>query len=236
MENYKCDFCGNDYKEYPSNVKNNIKNFCSNKCKNNSLRGQKIYRINSIHLKPGDTLKNLTLVKYTIEDNRCFWECKCDCGNIVKRREDHLKMLLKESRTISCGCKAKIAPKGSKSQKWRGVGKLSGHYFCLIQKRCKNKNLELGITIEDAWNLFLEQNEKCALSGIELTMAESRRTDEEMTASLDRKDSEKGYIKGNVQWVHKDINLMKNILTQDRFIELCRLVTKNNPLYSSVAT
>jgi len=44
------------------------------------------------------------------------------------------------------------------------------------------------------------------------------------TASLDRIDNNKGYIKGNVQWVLKDINKMKNIHTQDYFIELCKLV------------
>ena len=29
------------------------------------------------------------------------------------------------------------------------------------------------------------------------------------TASLDRIDSTKGYVRGNIQWVHKDINWFK---------------------------
>jgi len=36
-----------------------------------------------------------------------------------------------------------------------------------------------------------------------------------------------GYIKGNVQWVLKDINMMKQQYSQSRFIELCKMVTKN---------
>jgi hypothetical protein len=45
------------------------------------------------------------------------------------------------------------------------------------------------------------------------------------TASLDRVDSVTGYIPSNVQWVHKDINLMKNRFGQAYFRELCRRVS-----------
>ena len=44
------------------------------------------------------------------------------------------------------------------------------------------------------------------------------------TASLDRIDSSKGYVKGNVQWVHKDINKMKTDFEQSIFIKLCKSV------------
>ena len=37
--------------------------------------------------------------------------------------------------------------------------------------------------------------------------------------SLDRIDSSKGYEENNVQWVHKDINLMKNKYDNKYFIE-----------------
>jgi len=33
---------------------------------------------------------------------------------------------------------------------------------------------------------------------------------------------------GNVQWVHKDINLMKGCLDQVEFVNLCREVTTHN--------
>jgi len=47
-------------------------------------------------------------------------------------------------------------------------------------------------------------------------------------ASLDRIDSSIGYVNDNVQWVHKDINMMKRIYTQEYFIYLCKLVSENN--------
>jgi hypothetical protein len=46
----------------------------------------------------------------------------------------------------------------------------------------------------------------------------------ERTASLDRIDSSFGYIEGNVQWVHKDINIIKLDYDQDYFIKICSAV------------
>ena len=50
----------------------------------------------------------------------------------------------------------------------------------------------------------------------------------EITASLDRIDSNKGYIKNNVQWVHKHINTMKMHMTDREFIDMCKKVAKHN--------
>lgn len=48
------------------------------------------------------------------------------------------------------------------------------------------------------------------------------------TASLDRIDSGKGYEVGNVQWLHKDVNMMKRHYSTDYFKHLCRLVSINS--------
>ena len=40
--------------------------------------------------------------------------------------------------------------------------------------------------------------------------------------------SNKGYIENNIQLVHKDVNMMKGSLTQERFIELCKMVANHN--------
>ena len=37
-----------------------------------------------------------------------------------------------------------------------------------------------------------------------------------------------GYIKGNVQWVHKDINYMKSNFEQPYFIDVCKMIAKKN--------
>jgi len=47
------------------------------------------------------------------------------------------------------------------------------------------------------------------------------------TASVDRIDSSIGYVMGNIQWVHKDINKMKSDFSQELFIAWCGLVASH---------
>jgi len=85
--------------------------------------------------------------------------------------------------------------------------------------------------MEYLWNLFLEQNKKCALSGLELILnprwsqQNKGRMENVQTASLDRIDNTKGYILGNVQWVHKQVNFMKGTMEQKEFIKFCKLIS-----------
>lgn len=112
---------------------------------------------------------------------------------------------------------------------WRGHGEISGAYWCSIRSRAPGRNLDFSITIEEAWEVFLKQNRKCVYSGLELIFATKivfpART--EQTASIDRIDSDKGYIPNNIQWVHKDVNKMKQFFTDERFKELCLLIGRN---------
>lgn len=104
------------------------------------------------------------------------------------------------------------------------VGDLSSGYWTNIINNAKTRNLEFSITPEYAWMLFVNQNYKCSLSGIDLNL----KTIYEITASLDRINSSLGYVESNVQWVHKDINIMKNVLKNDDFIDICILVANHS--------
>ena len=55
--------------------------------------------------------------------------------------------------------------KGKESRYWTGYEDISGHYIKSIEHGAKNRNLQFDITIEEIWNLFIEQNKKCALTG-----------------------------------------------------------------------
>ena len=78
-----------------------------------------------------------------------------------------------------------------------------------------------------AWEQFLKQNRNCALSG-EALRFQTKCKSSDGTASLDRIDSSHGYIGGNVQWVHKDINYMKMDLDNAKFIDWCRKVAQHS--------
>ena len=55
------------------------------------------------------------------------------------------------------------------------------------------------------------------------------------TASLDRIDNSLGYTLENTQWVHQDLNFMKNKLPESKFINWCKIVSdyQSNTVHSS---
>jgi hypothetical protein len=156
-------------------------------------------------------------------------KCNCDCGNVcIVSLSD-----LKHKNKKSCGCS--FGESGEKSKCFTGYKEISGKYFSSIKRTSmggsnKRKRLrkEFDITIEYIWDLFIKQEKKCALSGLSLKFS-TRTERNDGNCSLDRVDSDKGYIKGNVQWVHKNVNIMKNKFKESEFINLCKLIAcKNN--------
>jgi len=160
--------------------------------------------------------------------NTRFW-CECSCG---KLKEVGAPDLLDKKSTQ---CRKCSTQKFSKN-KVKMCGDIPYSIWNAIQNKSKLKNKEFLISIEYAWNIFLSQNKKCALSGQDIGFHVIRRYTKKgwkesrwiHTASLDRIDSSKGYIEGNIQWIHKDINWMKNSFNQDYFIKICKLIAEYN--------
>jgi len=143
------------------------------------------------------------------------WLCECACGSLKQIPSWSLVSGLSKT----CGC----SRKGKNNHNWKGYKEISGNRWNDIIQNAKARNLVLEITIKDIYDLFKEQQGLCALTGIELKLGEGSNRG---NASLDRIDSDKGYINGNVQWIHKDINRMKNSFSQEYFIKMCKLVAK----------
>jgi len=118
---------------------------------------------------------------------------------------------------------------GKPRKKTKKFGEIHQSYLYLLEDRANRKNLKFNLSGKYLWNLFLKQNRRCALSGIEIVFPKAwgAKSKTRITASLDRVDSNKGYVIGNVQWVHKQINTMKMNMSDSEFINLCRMVTKN---------
>ncbi|MEK6881027.1 MAG: hypothetical protein AABY22_15520 [Nanoarchaeota archaeon] len=153
--------------------------------------------------------------------NSAFVECKCECGKIEKIR----CVGLKNGRTKNCGKKCPIRKYGKENINFKGHEKIYASKWIQIQNNAKSGNRKFEITIQQIWDLFLKQNRKCALSGLYLEIANGSKNN---AASIDRIDSSKGYTPDNIQWVHKRVNIMKNVATQEEFIEWCRKITKAN--------
>lgn len=90
----------------------------------------------------------------------------------------------------------------------------------------KVKGLAYNINVTYVKELYERQDGVCALSGEVLTVAGDRYLSNMI--SLDRVDSSKGYIMGNVQWVCVKYNMMKAHATQEDFINMCKQVWENS--------
>ena len=119
-----------------------------------------------------------------------------------------------------------------KSHNNKTVGEISGKYWASLSKNAQKRNIELTATMQEAWEIFLNQKRRCFYTGLKITHKKylKRINNKEIyslgTASIDRKNSNLGYTKENIQWVHKDVNYMKMSLNEKYFVKLCKLISR----------
>lgn len=135
-------------------------------------------------------------------------------------------------RCSSCAGKQVVLSEGfTKSWKGEKCGELNKTLFSHIKSKALERNLEFNLSQQFLWDLLVQQNFKCKLSGIQIYISTKIKNGNPdfnfITASLDRIDSKKGYFIGNVQWVHKDINKMKMDFPNEYFIQMCVEISKN---------
>ena len=190
---------------------------CTSKCVWNHLRQHNINQRSRRYDIIGKQFGKLVVLSMSPNHNyrsrASRWICKCDCGN---EKEISGQKLITH-RVKSCGCLART------SSNFSGHGSLSGKYWGHTQKGARERNLEFSITIKQAWDMFQKQNGKCALSGLPI---EIKRCSVH-TASLDRIDSSAGYTLDNIQWVHKDVQKLKNNFPEERLFFLCEKITSH---------
>lgn len=128
-------------------------------------------------------------------------------------RAASLKSTCTSCRTARNNTKRKGTKAKEKNPAWRGYKDIPGKVFSKLQRDARTRNIEFNILIEDLWEKYEKQQQRCALSGVYIKWGED--------ASVDRIDSNKDYTKDNIQIVHKTINMMKRDLDQDEFIRKC---------------
>ncbi len=142
----------------------------------------------------------------------------CYCGKTFYAKPNKIF----DGHTKSCGCLL-IKNGELKSKRYKEI---SYSYFKRIIRGAKLRRYKFNLTIKYLWNLFLKQNKRCAYSNQELTFSRNIcLKPQDQTASLDRKNNLKGYVVGNVQWIHKDINFMKQDMGDKEFIKMCKKIS-----------
>ena len=143
--------------------------------------------------------------------------CRCRCGIIRSICTSELV----RKHVKSCGC----INSNKTHHSWKGYGEIGLKFWHRIRANALSRGIKFEISIEWAWRLYLKQGGKCAITGIPIGFGKN------CTASLDRirksHNKEKvPYKIGNVQWVHKIVNMMKRDLSEEEFVEWCRRVAK----------
>lgn len=107
--------------------------------------------------------------------------------------------------------------------------KIYSCYWKHILFAANRRGIKVEVSKEYVLDLYKKQNGRCVLTGIKLIMVKNSKEwkRREQTASLDRIDSSKGYVEGNLQWIHKDVNQIKHNRRQDEFIKWCVMVADN---------
>lgn len=142
------------------------------------------------------------------------WHVICDCGVSKTVLGTHLV----SNKTRSCGKCIVLRER----RNFGGIGDLPLTYFSSLKRGANGekgrKPIEFDISIEYLWETFKQQNGKCKYSNLPIDFRSK-------TASCDRIDSSLGYIEGNVQWLHKDVNMMKRHYSEKYFFEICNKIT-----------
>ena len=147
---------------------------------------------------------NLLKKEYTrqIKKGRKNFFCSLSCAG------QFTNFHLSEEQKLNKGTKIIHS---NKNRKWP-------YKFKYYLYKASQKNLNYDIDekfLEELWN---KQKSSCALSGVPITLRKFNEKSFPSTASLDRIDSSKGYIRGNVQFVAYSINLAKNSFRNQQIV------------------
>lgn len=155
----------------------------------------------------GKLFGDWTVLEYS---GSSLWLCQCKCNQIKNIESDNL-----------------ISGKSTKCRRCGGRSHPLSYLFKTTQRRAKRRKIKFSMSMQYAISIYDKQNGKCALTGLEIPIFESSTEHIRPLGSIDRIDSSKGYEEGNIQFVHKDINIMKWNLSMDKFVDYCKLVIKN---------
>jgi hypothetical protein len=152
------------------------------------------------------------------EDGRYYKPCP-ECN---KMQSYLRKNYAEESLRLKKTCKSCSNKKTDNCHRgWHRGIRIS--WFNKFKLGAELRGLDWDISLDDIADLMESQDNKCSLTGWSIEFPKSGHP-QKSPASLDRVDSKLGYIKGNVQLLTKQVNMMKQAYTQEEFIAVCKAV------------
>jgi hypothetical protein len=151
------------------------------------------------------------------QNNRWIRECPF-CGSEIShlRRNYCVHSSLTNQPCKKCSNKNKN-PAGM-------IGAVRVSWYNSFLKSAITRGYEWELTPEFIDAMHEEQDGQCAYSGLPIAWSD---VGWDHTASIDRIDNDKGYTEDNVQLVHKDVNMMRGSLDDEKFKQLCIQIANN---------
>ncbi len=173
------------------------------------------------------------------KNNRKLVTINCDCcskeyekpiseynRNIAKNRKNYCSRSCSATANNKGIVRNPIAPSNSGNK--RDNYTKFRYYLRNSLKRFKDNDLTLEY-LQEIWD---KQQGVCPYSGVKLTLSTYTKISKDTiySASLDRIDSNIGYLQGNVQFVSTAINYMKGVMSHEDTIKMCDIIAKHNSL------
>jgi hypothetical protein len=159
--------------------------------------------------------KKLTEIKRQRKKGKKIFYCNRVCAG-----KDHVKHLHKYAGKFNTNLISNNRLDKHTEFRW---------YMKNIIKNSKAKNQIHDIDLEYIKNLWEEQDGVCpfAKQKLELRTHTSKQKAGPYSASLDRIDNNKGYIRGNIRFVSLIFNYARNTFSDEQVLEFCKQVTSN---------
>ena len=187
-------------------------------CKNCRKAGPRAIWSRPVHaeiIKSGRQVCKHCNTEKSIEE---FYANGCFKDGVKKYRSTCKSCVLEKSAEKSSAIYKTKAQKRSSSPK---------NFISGVLNHAVRRKRHLGCDIDLIYlmNLYEKQEGKCAISGVEMTyMAGFGRTSTNI--SIDRIDSSKGYLRGNVQFVCDVVNRMKQDMAQKELYDWCEKILR----------
>lgn len=188
------------------------------------------------------------MLKY--KQNRKLITIICDeCGTEHLKPESEYNRNKKLGRhnfcSRSCACKYNCHHRSQKMIEYSNSDKNKQHLleyntnriltidpkmkFSYFLRNCRKRFKECTITLDDLQKQWNKQSGICPYSGISLIIPtyKDNHNNPIYAASVDRIDSSKGYIPGNIQFVSTCINYMKNTMSDEETKFVCKCIAEH---------
>lgn len=162
--------------------------------------------------------KLVVLSRHSSSKKKVRWNVEClVCYTKYDLSTDSIK-----SNIGGCSsCSRASQPKGINSRYWRGGKYISSIFLSNVKRGARKRNIPCEVTLEDLDSIWEAQEGRCVYTGRKLTL------NGDCTASLDRIDSSRGYLKENVQFLHKNVNIAKWAMSEENFFSMIKEIYEN---------